>query len=177
MVGKRIGVRATISDADRRRLPPNRSRDGCTKPLSRARACVPTEPVCWRRGRHAQNQRSKRGATSVQRLLSPASAALPFAISTGAQRSGSSILETLCRWAAPKRMKATSVQQPLSPGSAALPFAISTGAQRSGSSILETLCRWAAPKRMKRLLFNNHSPREAPPSPLSSRPERSAVGR
>jgi len=131
MVGKRIGVRATISDADRRRLPPNRSRDGCTKPLSRARACVPTEPVCWRRGRHAQNQRSKRGATSVQRLLSPASAALPFAISTGAQR--------------------------------------------SGSSILETLCRWAAPKRMKRLLFNNHSPREAPPSPLSSRPERSAV--
>ena len=69
-----------------------------------------------------------------------------------------------------------------SPGSTALPLVIPTGAQRSGgtcgSAALSWKCfsteeSWAfgQPKVMK----NGSCFSEAPPSPLSSRPERSAV--
>jgi hypothetical protein len=56
------------------------------------------------------------------------------------------------------------------PGSTALPFVISTGAQRSGEICGSTVPPWECSDQLLQ------SP-EAPPSPLSSRPERSAVER
>src|SRR6202044_2507641 len=56
------------------------------------------------------------------------------------------------------------------PGSTALPFVISTGAQRSGEICVSAVSSWAT--AVEQLLFL-----EAPPFPLSSRPERSVVER
>src|SRR5271156_556560 len=64
----------------------------------------------------------------------------------------------------PRRRKAPSVQQLLSRGSTARPFVISTGA-------VTALRPTQGDERP--LLFSNYSPVEAPPSPLSSRPEES----
>jgi hypothetical protein len=64
-------------------------------------------------------------------------------------------------------------------GSAALPFVISTGAQRSGEICgvsgpsLGSVFRQGDEKRFSKQLLLL----EAPPSPLSSRPERSVVER
>src|SRR6202453_4045749 len=104
---------------------------------------------------------------------SPGSAALPFVISTGAQRSGE-ICAPLQQLLPPEvqpsplssRPERSAVERSAvpsssySPGSSTLPFVISTGAQRSGEICVP----------LQQLV-----PPEVPPSPLSSRPERSAV--
>src|ERR1700727_1633552 len=101
------------------------------------------------------------------------SAALPFVISTGAQRSGeicvfSGLLLELC-------FRLGSCTATTVAGSAALPFVISTGAQRSGeicvfSGLFLEMCFRQDPVQQLQL-------QEARPSPLSSRPERSVVER
>ena len=67
----------------------------------------------------------------------------------------------------PKAMKNGSCSVTTVAGSAALPFVISTG---------EVMGRWPAQGDGK-TLFQQLLPLEAPPSPLSSRPKRSAVER
>src|SRR6202046_2083843 len=98
----------------------------------------------------------------------PGSAALPFVISTGGvmglrptqgDESGSCSATTVA-------------------GSTALPFVISTGAQRSGE-----ICGVSGPSLGGRSQGDETGPVQqllllaAPPSPLSSRPERSVVER
>ena len=75
----------------------------------------------------------------------------------------------------PKVMKSGSCSATTVAGSAALPFVISTGAQRSGeicvfSGLFLEMCFRQGPVPQLQL-------QEAPPSPLSSRPERSVVER
>src|SRR6202020_917466 len=118
------------------------------------------------------------------------SAARPFVISTGAQRSGEicgvsgpplgNVFRPEESWAfgPPKAMKSGSCSATTVAGSAALPFVISTEAQRSGE-----ICGVSGPSLGRRSQGDEAVPVQqrlllaAPPSPLSSRPERSVVER
>jgi hypothetical protein len=154
--------------------------------------------MCLRQRNHGPPAHPRRRKGSCSATTVDGSTALPFVIPTGAQRKGPAVRRLLLGNvfrprnhgppAHPRRRKAAPVQRRLSMEAPPSPFVISTEAQRSGEIsvwmlLLGNVFRQrnhgppAHPRRRKTAPVQRRLSMKAPPSPLSSRPKRSAVER